>query len=447
MSTTPFSFRPLSPQRPDAARGADPEGNRPAGPTCGTRDPWVDRNLSYVARAWDRARIRYVLPAVQRHTLEGFDLVIREEIEKLLLTTDLLGALSASPLSAFGVGPRALPGTMVGAGAGLHVALEFLNRLEARFLIKDMIVHLGPVEAAFRDAVRDAWSSRGSAVQLDAAALGMAEAIGLLIGLLLQAYVAYLDEELSKVARGRLRPLLDKMSDSLLLSSNRGMREWTLRNYDRLRDRYRPGPRGSGGPHDEVMRLATSGVDAVRIRPDAPLPDVSRDYQFREYASDGKTYKQATGQLGVPGRVLTHRNKVAQRAVSEGTGDDAGHLIGDRFGAPGGPENLSPQNWISNQYGTYKELENVWAEKLRSGTDITVTVTDVTRGSEDRPFMREVRWTELGADGRYTSLDLTFANTQTPKSREARGVEPTSGVPEEGGKVIEVDFPNKTRLT
>jgi hypothetical protein len=191
------------------------------------------------------------------------------------------------------------------------------------------------------------------------------------------------------------------------------------------------------------MGLATSGVGAIRIRPDAPLPDVSRDFRFREFQADGKSYKEGSGQLGVPGQVMTHRLQSAQRGVSEGTGDDAGHLIGNRFGAPGGPENLSTQNWISNRYGTFKELENSWAEKLRDGTEINVTVTDVTRQSEDRPFMRSVRWMELEPDGRFANHDLTFANTQTPKSREARGLPATESVPDEGGDVIEVDFQNK----
>ncbi|MHC5540049.1 DNA/RNA non-specific endonuclease, partial [Singulisphaera rosea] len=128
-----------------------------------------------------------------------------------------------------------------------------------------------------------------------------------------------------------------------------------------------------------------------------------------------------------------------------GTGDDAGHLIGDRFGAPGGPENLSPQNWIANRYGTYKGLEDSWAKKLLDGVDIEVNVTDVTRAGEDRPFMREVRWTELGPDDRRSSDSLTFANTHTPKSREARDIAPTPTTPG-GGQVIEVDFKNKTRI-
>src|SRR3954451_18439272 len=122
MTPTPASQRPICPGRPDASRGTDPEGNRPVGPTCGTRDPWLDRRLGYVAQAWDRARIRYVVPAVERHTFEGFDRVLRDDIEKLLHTTDLLDALSASALSAPGAGPKAMPGSMAGSGAGHFVA-------------------------------------------------------------------------------------------------------------------------------------------------------------------------------------------------------------------------------------------------------------------------------------------------------------------------------------
>jgi hypothetical protein len=131
--------------------------------------------------------------------------------------------------------------------------------------------------------------------------------------------------------------------------------------------------------------------------------------------------------------------------VSAGTGDDAGHLIGDRFGAPGGPQNLSPQNWVSNRYGTYKHLEDDWAARLLEGFEIHVTVIDITRVGEDRPFVREVRWTERSPEGSTRPNELTFANMHTPRSREAQGIEPTVTEPQENN-VIEVDFQKRTRI-
>ena len=55
---------------------------------------------------------------------------------------------------------------------------------------------------------------------------------------------------------------------------------------------------------------------------------------------------------------------------------------------------------------------------------------------------REVRWTEIQADGKRLAENLTFANTHTPKSRKAQDIAPTNE-PGEMGKVIEVDFTKK----
>src|SRR5262245_36163918 len=109
----------------------------------------------------------------------------------------------------------------------------------------------------------------------------------------------------------------------------------------------------------------------------AALSDVRGQYTFETKTRNGKTYKQAYGWLGMPDQVIEHRSASDQRKVSSGTGDDAGHMIGNRFGSPGSPDNLSLQNWKANRYGTYKNLENLWAAKRLSGVEIYVQVTDV----------------------------------------------------------------------
>jgi hypothetical protein len=172
--------------------------------------------------------------------------------------------------------------------------------------------------------------------------------------------------------------------------------------------------------------------------------DVRGQYQFLTFTRNGKIYKQAFGWLGSPNQVLTHRSPSEQRKLSGGTGDDAGHLIGDRFGSPGGGENLSLQNWKSNRYGTYKDLENAWAAKRLAGIDIYVQVTDVFRFSEHRPFMRNVQWIEQ-EKGSQANFMLDFANPHTPESRAAQNIPPTNvGMP--GGEVIHVDFRLRQRL-
>lgn len=180
---------------------------------------------------------------------------------------------------------------------------------------------------------------------------------------------------------------------------------------------------------------------AVRV-----LPDISRRFQFPPRFRRGNyEYVQASGELGVPGRVMTHRSPSAQTGVAGGTGDDAGHLIGNRFGAPGGAENLGMQNWVQNRYGTYKQLEDDWAAKLQNGTGVEVVVQDVYRAGETRPFMRRVEWMETAPDGRQTQHQLLFANAHTPRSRDLQGIVPDLP-PDHRGALIPVDFVNRRRL-
>ena len=176
------------------------------------------------------------------------------------------------------------------------------------------------------------------------------------------------------------------------------------------------------------------------------LPDISRRFEYRDWETPDRVYKQVSGRLGVPGSVKTHRSKSAQTSVSDGTGDHAGHLVGNRFGASGGPENLSRQNWKANSYGTFYQLEDDWAKKLKAGSGIEVTVTDITRKGEDRPFMRRVEWTEITPDGsRLPPRQIDFANTHTPQSRDKSGIGPTVNSPQENN-VIHADFVNKKKL-
>lgn len=190
---------------------------------------------------------------------------------------------------------------------------------------------------------------------------------------------------------------------------------------------------------DEALNLMPSGVsgqlDTLRgkiagflNRYGSPrgiarvLPDISKNFTFKSYLQGDDLIKEASGRLGVPGKVMTHRHQASQRLVSEGLGEDAGHLIGNRFGAPGGVENLSPQNWMQNRYGTFKNLENSWAEKLQNGIGIEVNVKDVYKAGETRPWRRIVEWTEIHPNGGRISDRLDFLNTHSQRSRNAQGI-------------------------
>jgi hypothetical protein len=166
-------------------------------------------------------------------------------------------------------------------------------------------------------------------------------------------------------------------------------------------------------------------------------PDISKRYNYYETTSKrGSHVKVAEGELGVPGKVMKHRSQTEQAKVSAGSGDDAGHLIANIFGAEGGGRNLGKQNWIANEFGTWRQLEIMWAEKLLNGTKVSVKIKEVAKVKGERPFMREVTWTEIDPSGNVTHHELTFGNFETVKSRAATGAAPTVGIPEGGGIVF-----------
>jgi hypothetical protein len=175
--------------------------------------------------------------------------------------------------------------------------------------------------------------------------------------------------------------------------------------------------------------------------------DVTDQFQFpAPFQVGAYRYVEANGRLGVPGKVKQQRDRNAQRRVSRRTGDDAGHLIGNQFGGPGGVENLTAQNKIANENGTFHALEDRWAEKLKNSIGIEVVVQDVFRDNEDRPFMRRAAWNEILVDGAILKDELVFANTHTPGSRKWREIAPT--VPDDNvGKLIPVDFRLGRRLS
>lgn len=189
----------------------------------------------------------------------------------------------------------------------------------------------------------------------------------------------------------------------------------------------------------QIVRLRELVADFLRENRVAAvvahvLPDISHHFRFRVYSEGGYRFVEGSGKLGVPGKVLKHRSQSAQHAVSHGTGDHAGHLIGNQFGAPGGGLNLGRQNANINTYapkvqqnwagqgGSYLKLEKEWEQKLKDGYGIEVRVRDRYRFGEDRPIARHVEWTEIHPSGGRTTQRLEFLNTTSPQSRAAMGM-------------------------
>ncbi len=207
---------------------------------------------------------------------------------------------------------------------------------------------------------------------------------------------------------------------------------------------------------------------AARSRPATPeLPDVSKkNYDFRAWVdSRGYLHIVGTGKLGVPGNVKKHRNTTEQRAIAGGTGDDAGHMFRDEYGAPGEFPNLGRQNrninryvlkihqdWVGGKGGSYYELERHWSNKLKSGTQIEAEVRDSYRISDvypdgdspdpgplkmdelrehflnseptPRPISRSVHWRETSPAQERSTHSVVWANPESPQTREIANAEP-----------------------
>ncbi len=192
---------------------------------------------------------------------------------------------------------------------------------------------------------------------------------------------------------------------------------------NRIREALEFLPRGANQNLDRLRSLVDSflkGRGAATIA--KRFPDISKRFKFSTTTIAGKEYKVAEGWLGVPGRVKTHRSSHAQKGVSTGSGDDAGHLIGNQFGAPGDSRNLSLQNWIMNRgQGTWFDLEKQWADLIQKGHKVRVKVTDVAEVGK-RPYHRKAEWTVVGPDGHTTSHhSMDYMNATSAKGRQATG--------------------------
>ncbi len=189
-------------------------------------------------------------------------------------------------------------------------------------------------------------------------------------------------------------------------------------------------PRNANPLVDRITNLVRDFLrreQSTKLHPEKLL-DVSQQFRFFTRMEKDHLLDIAAGRLGVPSKVRQHRSGHQQSKVSRQTGDDAGHRIGNQFGAPGDARNLARQNWIQNRSGTWRQLEDRWARMLEAGIGVEVTVTDVYRKAEARPFRRDVEWTEVYPDGRRAtrkqSENVTFGNFETVESRTAAGDKP-----------------------
>jgi len=228
-------------------------------------------------------------------------------------------------------------------------------------------------------------------------------------------------------------------------------------NYDRLHQRLTYAleqHREAGTISDDAYRQAKG--DATRATPDrADSQDAGRPQQLPPGVADPPqierrgtlrfwqetegdfTVKHAAGRLNIPGVDPTPRDLAQQRAVSRGTGYDAGHLIGHQYGGPETPANLSLQNHLQNQGGgTYYNLESHFAEALAADTAVSVHVREMTKANDPAYLYRHVAWVETQSNGTMTREATLFMNPESERVRIAQGVVLTP--PPNAGQIIDL---------
>lgn len=190
------------------------------GPVGMQASGWLD-TPERAADLWDavqRARPR-VAPAVARATGEALDALIDGLLPGLLAMLAVLGASTVIGGAAGGAvgflagGVGAAPGAVAGAKAGASLGMALLNWLGLGFLIVEVARGLHTVSSQAGAALQRAWSALDRPhrmSEVDAAANALAEAVALLMQLILMAIVQRLragkgpDELLGQLRQSRL---------------------------------------------------------------------------------------------------------------------------------------------------------------------------------------------------------------------------------------------------
>lgn len=153
-----------------------------------------------------------------------------------------------------------------------------------------------------------------------------------------------------------------------------------------------------------------------------------RFYRFSVEETEDFTYKIAEGRLVPPSIAQKHHAAAERAAISEGTGEHAGHLIGRQFGGPEIEENLHLQHGTMNT-AEFKKLENQWARLLESGTGVEVKIRVVI--PKNNPVIPQGRasgivaeWTEILPDGTEKMHTNWFLNPMTSGAKSAQKFPP-----------------------
>ncbi|MBJ6759172.1 SH3 domain-containing protein [Myxococcaceae bacterium JPH2] len=149
---------------------------------------WMDQLLRDIEQAI-RLSLQYIPKAVAAHVEDAAISILVALLEMAAGAILLLAICTAvgAALGALVGGAGAAPG----AAVGFEVGVALLEWMGLAFLAKWILDSLQKVGAAFAKFFSSVWQARGDAQQLDQAARDLAEAIGVLAGVLVEALVMW----------------------------------------------------------------------------------------------------------------------------------------------------------------------------------------------------------------------------------------------------------------
>jgi predicted ribonuclease toxin of YeeF-YezG toxin-antitoxin module len=137
------------------------------------------------------------------------------------------------------------------------------------------------------------------------------------------------------------------------------------------------------------------------LKPNAEYTTGEHDYHYKT-DDQGRIIHAETDDLKLTDRDerLPHDSDTPGKQE----GDDAGHLIGDRFGGSPEIDNLISQSSDVNR-GEYKKMENEWADAIKNGEKVEVKIDVKYEGDDKRPSEIIVQYKIGDGDWEERSFD------------------------------------------
>lgn len=150
---------------------------------------------------------------------------------------------------------------------------------------------------------------------------------------------------------------------------------------------YVPG----AGEETNVIRDGSQLMEDGKLKPNVTYQTGEHEYLYNTNERGNICWARTGDGEGL--QLKTHEGRLQHNPNSPGKlpGDQAGHVIGDRFGGSPELDNILSQLGKSNQ-GSYKQLENQWARALENGQNVQVDIRTYYHPDGVRPKSYYIRY-------------------------------------------------------